>query len=575
MRTQLIIAALQLAVPSVVGHSGPVVKLSAGTVHGGKCSNAPTNIFQGIPYAQPPVGKLRFMPPQPLNGSYYGGSLDATKAPAICVQFPSSLDVLDQPSSEDCLYLDVYVPSNATSNSALPVKVWAYGGSNEAGALSYPLYDSCNLAQDAIVVAFNYRLGALGYLGLHSAGIKGNMATQDYLAALRWVKHNIAAFGGDASAVVLFGQSAGGDDAFTVSTLPEAKSLISAAILQSGGGQTLTSKSLGQYCGASYAEALKCGIHDLRCLQSKSVAELLEAYSTTPALLDPSLNGDNLAEIYGFNLPNITNIAASILDGEIIKEEPLKVGSQVPIIAGSTQLDSSLFVLPVFIGSSISITESNYTSFLARWGSLGPIIGQQYPLSLFNASGSTEEAVIAAITHIATVSSFGCQTYRALRAAADKGIPTYAYRFDHTPSFPWLWVNGVAIPGQYAEEFGATHTSELPFVFGNLDDQPWGNGTANGTDTEREMSRTIIEAWTAIAVKGNPSTKRQRWPRFDKCQNTGLYIQDGFEATSLDFSECQFWDEIWVRLGGYNIPWPLKKECPTNSTSTTTCTTTS
>lgn len=322
-------------------------------------------------------------------------------------------------------------------------------------------------------------------------------------------------------------------------------------------------------------------------MQSKSVAELIEAFTATPALLDPSLNGDNLAAIYGFNLPNITNLNSAILDGEIIKEEPLKVGSQVPIIGGSgmctvflrnyycanssvAELDSSLFVLPVFLGSGDPITESNYTEFLSRWGSLGPVIGKEYPLSLFNSSGSTEEAVMAAITHIATVSSYGCQTYRALRAAVAAGTPTFAYRFDHTPSFPWLWINGEAFPGKYAKYFGATHTSELPFVFGNLGDQPWGNGTANGTTVEREISRTLIEAWTAMAAKGNPSTKRQDWPRFDKCQDKGLYIQDGFNATSLDFSECQFWDAIWAKLGGYNVPWPSKRECPSNSTGSST-----
>jgi para-nitrobenzyl esterase len=159
--------------------------------------------------------------------------------------------------------LDVYVPADATAESALPVKVWNYGGGNVAGALSYPLYDACNLAQDAIVVAFNYRLGPLGFLGLETAGVKGNMAIQDYLAALTWVKHNIAAFGGDTSKVVAFGQSAGGDDTFVISTLPQAKSLISAAILESGGGQSLTSNSLAQLSGASYAETLKCDKDDV------------------------------------------------------------------------------------------------------------------------------------------------------------------------------------------------------------------------------------------------------------------------------------------------------------------------
>lgn len=230
-------------------------------------------------------------------------------------------------------------------------------------------------------------------------------------------------------------------------------------------------------------------------------------------------------------------------------------------------LDSSLFVLPVFLGSGDPITESNYTTFLALWGSLGPVIEKQYPLSLFNTTGSTEEAVIAAITHLATVSSYTCQTYRGLRAAVAVDTPAYAYRFNHTPSFPWLWLDGVAFPGKYGKYFGATHTAELPFVFANLDNQPWGNGTYNATSAERAISRTLVEAWTAVAAKGNPSTKNQAWPRFDECEVKGLYVEEDCKIKALDFSECQFWDAIWAELGGFNVPWPSKTKCASNSTS--------
>ncbi len=141
--------------------------------------------------------------------------------------------------------------------------MFAYGGGNEGGAVTYPLYDACNLATDAIVVSFNYRLGPFGFLALADAGIKGNMAIQDYLAALRWVKANIPAFGGDASKVMLFGQSAGADNTFIVSTLPEAKELITSVILESGGGQDMTPYDVAQHTGASYAEALKCNSSDV------------------------------------------------------------------------------------------------------------------------------------------------------------------------------------------------------------------------------------------------------------------------------------------------------------------------
>lgn len=156
------------------------------------------------------------------------------------------------------LTVDVYVPSNADKSSHLPVKVWAYGGFNAAGGTSYPLYDACNLATDAVVVEFNYRLGPMGFLALDSAGVMGNMAIQDGLAALEWVQDNIADFGGDKSHVVLFGQSAGANDAFTISTLPQAPKLMKSAIVQSGEGTFLTPAKLAQDAGTQFAKALNC-----------------------------------------------------------------------------------------------------------------------------------------------------------------------------------------------------------------------------------------------------------------------------------------------------------------------------
>ena len=155
------------------------------------------------------------------------------------------------------------MPSDAKNSSKLPVKVWAYGGFNQVGGTSYPLYDACQLATDSIVVEVNYRLGPLGFLGLHSAGIQGNMAIQDVLAALKWVQINVGSFGGDKSRVVLFGQSAGADDTFVISTLPQAKHLISAAIAESGGGQFLTPYKVAQEVGASYAATLNCSRNDV------------------------------------------------------------------------------------------------------------------------------------------------------------------------------------------------------------------------------------------------------------------------------------------------------------------------
>ena len=155
--------------------------------------------------------------------------------------------------------IDVYVPPNVEDG----VKVWQYGGFNEVGGTTYPLYDGCHLATDSIAVAFSYHVGPLGFFALESAGIKGNMAIHDALAALQWVQTNIASFGGNKSQVVLFGQSSGGDDTFVISTLPQAKRLISAAIVELGGGQFVTPYNVAQEVGVGYAATLNCSVKDV------------------------------------------------------------------------------------------------------------------------------------------------------------------------------------------------------------------------------------------------------------------------------------------------------------------------
>lgn len=156
------------------------------------------------------------------------------------------------------LYLDVYVPDGTTNTSKLPVKLWDHGGANTGGSTSYPLYDMCNAATDAIAVSINYRLGPLGFFGLDSAGIEGNMGIKDYFTALKWVHENIASFGGDPTKILVYGQSSGADDTYVLSTLPQARPYIAAAICESGGGVDLPPYKDVQSFGAKYARMLGC-----------------------------------------------------------------------------------------------------------------------------------------------------------------------------------------------------------------------------------------------------------------------------------------------------------------------------
>lgn len=179
--------------PSALAQS---VTIANGSIQGGSCPSSSANFYHAIPFAVPPLGSLRFSAPQPFDRKY-NGTLDGTKSAPTCIQFGSSF-LEPQPWSEDCLFLNVWAPKGATSNSKLPVKVWVYGGSNTAGGISDPLYDGCNSAEDSVIVSVNYRLGPLGFLGLEDAGLSGNYAVQDLLLGLRWVQENVNNFGGDA-----------------------------------------------------------------------------------------------------------------------------------------------------------------------------------------------------------------------------------------------------------------------------------------------------------------------------------------------------------------------------------------
>ncbi|CAF1412588.1 unnamed protein product [Adineta steineri] len=175
------------------------VTVSNGTIFGSYCSSPFANVvaYLGIPFAQPPVGTLRWNAPISYNSTYPNGTLNATTFSPSCYQF-GSFSTEPLPYSEDCLYLNVWAPANATKNSSLPVKVWIYGGGGYIGSSSDPLYNGCAIATNAIVVSMNYRLGPLGWLTLGAPlNFTGNYGVLDVLMALQWIQENIASFGGN------------------------------------------------------------------------------------------------------------------------------------------------------------------------------------------------------------------------------------------------------------------------------------------------------------------------------------------------------------------------------------------
>ncbi|KAK4695661.1 hypothetical protein P7C71_g2123, partial [Lecanoromycetidae sp. Uapishka_2] len=289
--------------------------LKAGKVQGTSCPESPVNSFLGIPYAEPPTGTLRFVPPVAYTSSYPGGTLNATANKPICVQFGGSTQpgYLSNSSSEDCLYLNVFAPASATTDSNLPVKVFIYGGAFVNGGTADPLYSGCDTASNAIVVTIGYRSGPLGALALEGTTIAGNQAVKDCLMGAQWIQDNIAAFGGDPKQVLVFGESSGAAITWIMSTMSSAPSLMKAAIAESGAGLGTQDNTTFYAWGQEYAQNLDAdegtffvqGAYD-------SPTNVTEADYTSFITQSTGSYAQKVMQAYPLSLYNATSIVSPI-----------------------------------------------------------------------------------------------------------------------------------------------------------------------------------------------------------------------------------------------------------------------
>jgi para-nitrobenzyl esterase len=474
----------------------PVVRVENGELQGVVDEGVAS--FKGIPFAAPPVGDLRWRPPQPA--ARWAGVRRAADFGADCTQRrfgppPAAGAPPVQAPSEDCLFLNVWHPAAATPTAELPVMVWIHGGAFVFGSGAFPMTSGVKFAKQGVVlVTFNYRLGRFGFFAFPALSrerpdeTKGNYAYMDQIAALRWVKRNIAAFGGNPDSVTIFGESAGGVSVHSLLASPQARGLFHKAIIESGGGRdgVLTARPMrgdgvdpnypvsGETIGLNFARSMRIVGTDQAALDKLRALSADQILQGAPA---PA----------GTNGP-LTSSDAPILDGQLVTEtaESAYKGRRqprVPLLLGSNSADSA--------GRRInaSIKEQLFARF-GKWSAQA--------IAAYDPDGTTDFATLLARAE----DDYGQAepTRFTANAFAANGSPVYLYRFSYVQS---------AMREQYRA--GAPHGSEIPFVFETL--------TAPGSTLAPEdqaVARMAQRYWVNFAKTGAPNgADLPAWPRHD------------------------------------------------------------
>ena len=508
----LSIVAVSCAAPAPVAIEDPI-KIDTGLVSG--ITVGDLHVYKGIPFAAPPVGDLRWKPPQPA-ASWEGVKECTEFGPAPMGYFSTSFPVHAATTSEDCLYLNIWTPAK-TSGDKLPVMVWIYGGAFRFGEGSNPLYNGENLAsQGVVVVTFNYRLGPIGFLAHpllseeseHNSS--GNYGLLDQIAALQWLQKNIAAFGGDHNRVTIFGQSAGATSVLWLMASPLAEGLFQRAIAESPYEGTafahLQENKYGnepkEKMGEQLAEDLGCSdaADPAACMRAKSAEEVMATGAPPNSVTAPGYRYE------------------PCVDGWVAPDLPLNVfeaGKQndVPLIIGSTADDWSLLQM---VGGPV--TADSYKA------SVEDIFGNnaQQILTVFPA-GDDKEAK-ASDEQVWTLFTFTCPVKAYAGDMSNVKSKAYLYQFTRVP------------PG--STMLGAYHLLDIDYVFGNF--IPFLSGLkpeAYFDDTDKALSEAMMSYWTNFAAAGDPNGEGlTEWPAYDA--ETGQYLDLG--------------DKIEVKSGLYN-----------------------
>lgn len=476
-----------------------VVTTTTGAVQGNVTNSY--REFDGIPYAAPPTGALRWAPPQPAKS--WTGVKDATKPGSDCVQTAVAWRPAAASTDENCLFANVWTPIHG---SDLPVAVWFYGGGyiNGAGRDFQPV--GMVTQGNMIVVTVNYRLGALGYLDV--PGLTGNYGLLDQIQALTWVKQNIQAFGGNPDDVMIGGQSAGAGSVCDLLASPRAQNLFSRAVVESGGTCTVTTPQAAAQADTGFASALGCaGASELACLEAKPASDILNAQQKA---------GD----------------WSPVLEPGILPEQPATAFTtgafnHVPVLIGGTLNENRAFIYEQNDLINQPVTAAQYASTVdSAFGAQAATVLAHYPVSDY---GNVPGAALSAVD---TDSAHSCPE---LNNAAEltKTVPTYVFEFrDSTaPLRPYELV-----PSSFS--LATQHSSELPYLWGS-------NTMVPLTATQQHLASQMIAYWAQFARTGelNPAGL-PAVPRYEASTHDEVAFNPGQSAIVTNMAtihQCSFW----------------------------------